>query len=301
MHCRENKRRSGVQFSTIRLHESRRVGVCRTTALFLAFTFSALKLWAGPPFQTDDPDPVDFRHYEFYQFAGYDGTPVESDPVGPAFEFNWGAVPNVQIHVILPFGAVRPTNNPIYLPGGVGPSAYGLNDMELGVKMRIIKETKIRPEIGTFTMLELPTGSYAKGLGVGTTWYKLPVWIQKSWGEWTTYGGAGYQVVPQVDYRNFAYSGWLLQRNLGKKFTLGGEIYSHQKEGFATAQTQSATLFDIGGYYYIKNPGLQILAAYGHSFFGQTENYAYLGLYQTWGSEPGKGLNVFVGRLFSGH
>ena len=52
-------------------------------------------------------------------------------------------------------------------------------------------------------------------------------------------------------------------------------------------QTQASTLVDLGGYYYIRNPGLQILFAYGHSVFGQTENYAYLGLYQTWGKNKG--------------
>jgi hypothetical protein len=41
---------------------------------------------AGPPFQTDDPEPIDFRNYEFYTFAASDGTPVETDTVGPAVE-----------------------------------------------------------------------------------------------------------------------------------------------------------------------------------------------------------------------
>jgi hypothetical protein len=270
----------------------------KKAALFLLFMLTGRNLWAGPPFQTDDPEPVDFRHYELYQFGTVSSTPVETDPTGPALEFNWGAAPNVQIHVILPFGAVQPSNNPIYLPGGVGTSAYGLSDMELGVKYRFVKETKHRPEIGTFTMVELPTGSYSKGLGVGKVWYKLPVWVQKSWGHWTSYGGGGYQIVPQTQYRDFAYAGWLLQRDLGKKFTLGGEIFSHQKEGFATPQTQSSTMVDLGGYYYIKNPGLQLLFCYGHSVAGQTENYAYLGLYQTWGSKRGHGLNGFLARHF---
>lgn len=257
---------------------------------------AAAKLWAGPPFQTDDPEPVDFRHYEFYQFGTVSSTPVETDPNGLQLEFNWGAVPNVQIHAVAGLGAIRPANNPIYLPGGVGPSAYGVIDTELGVKYRFIQQTKHRPEIGSFTMLELPTGSYAKGLGVGRVWYKLPIWVQKDWGQWTSYGGAGYQVVHQTQYRNFFYAGWMVQRNIGKKLTLGTEIFSHQKEGFATPQTQSATLVDLGGYYYIKNPELQVLFAYGHSVIGQTENYAYFGLYQTWGAKSGKGLNGFLAR-----
>jgi hypothetical protein len=267
---------------------------CTRVSLALLFVLTATNLWAGPPFQTDDPEPIDFRHYEVYLFGSSDGTGVETDLAAPAVEANWGAAPNLHLHIILPFGAIFPSNNPRYLPAGAGSSAFGFQDIELGAKYRFIKETKHRPEFGTFTMFEIPTGSYAKGLGVGKVWYKLPIWAQKSWGHWTSYGGAGYQIVRQTGFRNFTYGGWLLQRDIGKKLTLGAEIYSHGAEGIAAAQTRSATLVDVGGYYYIHNPGLQILFAYGHTAFGQTENYAYLGLYHTWGSEKGKGLNGFL-------
>lgn len=256
---------------------------------------------AGPPFQTDDPEPVDFRHYEFYVFGAVDGTPVEIDPTGPGLEFNWGAAPNLQLHAILPFGAVMPSDNPLYLPAGAGPNAYGLTDMELGAKYRFIKESKYRPMIGTFSMLEVPTGSYAKGLGVGRAWYKVPIWIQKDWGHWTAYGGGGYYFVHQFQYRNFPFTGWLIQRDIGKKWTLGAEVYSHGPEGLATPQIRSSTMIDMGGYYYFRNPGFQLLFAYGHSVFGQTENYGYLGLYWTWGSKPGKGLNGFLAHHLRPH
>jgi hypothetical protein len=128
-------------------------------ALVLLLLLAASKLWAqGPPYQTDDPVPVDLHHYEFYIFSGVDGTPAEIDSTGPAFEFNWGAIPRVQLHAILPWGGVFPSNNPVYLPGGTGPSAFGLNDMELGMKLAIIKETKHIPQIGTFTMFEMTRG-----------------------------------------------------------------------------------------------------------------------------------------------
>jgi len=48
---------------------------------------------AGPPFQTDDPEPIDFRHYEFYTLAASDGTAVGTDTFGPAVEFNWAPFP----------------------------------------------------------------------------------------------------------------------------------------------------------------------------------------------------------------
>jgi hypothetical protein len=275
----------------------------RTRVALLAFALIGCSdvLLAGPPFQTDDPDPVEFRHYEFYIFGSMDGTPLEIDPTGPAAEFNWGAVPNVQLHVILPLGAILPSNNPGCAPLGTGPSAYGLTDMELGIKYRFVKESKYVPMIGTFSMLEAPTGSYRAGLGVGRAWYKVPIWIQKDWGHWTTYGGAGYEFVNQYQYRNFPFGGWLIQRDIGKKLTLGTEIYSHGREGLATPQTRAATMVDVGGYYYFRNPGFQLLFAYGHTAFGQTENYAYLGLYWTWGSQPGKGLNGFFAHHLRPH
>jgi hypothetical protein len=257
----------------------------RRTGIFalLVLSLCPKPALAGPPFQTDDPDPVEFRHFEFYTFGSADGTAVEMDTDGPAVEFNWGAVPNVQLHIIIPAAAIFPSNNPALLPAGAGKNAFGLGDIETGLKFRFVQETKHRPMIGMYPMFELPTGSPTRGLGVGKGWAKLPIWVQKSFGPWTTYGGAGETVNTAPGYRNFTFGGWLVQRDLGKKLTLGTEIFSHGREGPATAQTRSATLVDFGGAYYFRNPGLQLLFSYGHSAFGQGENYAYLGLYWTWG------------------
>jgi hypothetical protein len=250
--------------------------LARTTALILLMR--PLHAVAGPPFQTDDPEPVDLGHYEFYVFSGSDGTPIETDPIGPALEFNWGALPNLQLHAVVGLGAVLPSNDPKFAPAGIGPSAYGLLDTELGVKYRLISQTAYRPDIGIFPMVELPTGSYSRGLGIGKTWYKLPIWMQKDFGPWTTYGGGGYEIVHQVDDRSFAYEGWLLQRDVGENWTLGGEIFHHAAEGLATAQTHSATMLDLGGYYYFNKPAFQLLFAVGHTVVGQPEIYSYLGL-----------------------
>ena len=271
-------------------------------ALIFLLLLAAPCLWAqGPPFQTDDPVPVDLHHYEFYIFGGVDGTPVEIDSTGPAFEFNWGALPRVQLHAILPWGEIAPSNNPVYLPGGQGPSAFGLTDMELGVKIAFIKETKRVPQIGSFTMFEMPTGNFTRGLGVGKVWYKLPIWLQKNEGKWTFDGGGGYQVVPQAGYRDFPYTGWLVKKELSERLELGAEVFAHGREGIATAQTERSAMVDLGGYYHFKNhPGEQFLFCYGHSVAGQTENYAYLGMYWTWGKDDKKtaaGIPFFAGQM----
>jgi hypothetical protein len=160
--------------------------------------------------------------------------------------------------------------------------------MELGVKYGFIKQTKNRPGIGSFTMFEIPTGSYTKGLGVGKVWYKLPLWAEKEFGSWSLVGGLGYTVVPQTGYRDYLYGGYLMKKTVNERLELSAEVFSHAREGFAAAQTQSSTLIDAGGYYHFKSPGLQLLFAYGHSVAGQTENYAYLGIYKTWGKDKDK-------------
>lgn len=283
--------------NSLRIRCSKRFAFVIVGFLFLCAT----SLFAqGPPYQTDDPVPVDLHHYEFYIFGAADGTPVEMDSVGPAFEFNWGALPRLQLHAILPFGVAAPLNHPVYAPSGVGLTEFGLTDMELGTKIAFIKESKHIPQIGTFTMFEIPTGNYDRGLGVGKVWYKLPIWIQKNFGKWTFDGGAGYQVVPQTGYRNFPFTGWLLKKELNKRLELGAEVFAHGAEGPAAPQTQSSTLVDLGGYYHFKNhPGEQFLFCYGHSVAGQTENYAYIGMYWTWGKnkdddkQPDSGAMLF--------
>lgn len=182
---------------------------CLRLTLCLLLLLAGSRLWAqGPPYQIDDPVPVDLHHYEFYIFGATDGTLAETDSVGPAVEFNWGAIPRVQLHGILPLGSINPSNSPVYLPGGTGPSAFGLTDIELGAKIAYIKESKYIPQIGTFTMFEMPTGSYEKGLGVGKVWYRLPLWVQKKYrtlasGRRRRRNNRSANPIPQLSLRRF--------------------------------------------------------------------------------------------------
>jgi len=274
-------------------------------ALVFPMSMATQRLWAqGPPFQTDDPVPVDLHHYEFYVFGSADGTPKEMDSLGPAFEFNWGAIPRVQLHAILPFGIAAPRNNPVYFPEGIGPTTFGLTDMELGAKIAFIKESKHFPQIGTFTMFEIPTGDSDRGLGVGKVWYKVPIWLQKNIGKWTLDGGGGYVFNSQTGFRSFPYTGWLVKKELSERLELGAEVFAHGSEGTAPAQTESSTMLDAGGYYHFKHhPGRQFLFCYGHSVGGQTENYAYLGMYWTWGKNKSNSAQIrspFAGQSRNG-
>ena len=117
---------------------------------------------AGPPFRTDDPEPVPYQHWEFYTFSA--GTQVRGDTsgVGPGFEYNYGLIPNGQLHIVAPAAFDSPAG---------GPTVFGPGDTEVGFKYRFIEEDKdgARPMVGIFPMLELPTGSRPRSLGVGHT------------------------------------------------------------------------------------------------------------------------------------
>jgi hypothetical protein len=225
--------------------------------------------FAGPPFQTDDPEPVPFHHYEAYAFGITDRASDGTFSQLPAFEFNYGAAPNLQLHIIVPGAYVTPDDN------------FGLGDIELGVKYRFVQEGKWRPQIGSFTMLEIPSGNGQKGLGNGQVWARLPVWIQKSFGKWTTYGGVGYQVNHAPGMKDSLFAGWLAQKQLNKKWTLGGEVYHQESQAIGARQT---TFTDAGGYYFFTD-NLQLLFMLGHTVTGERHTVGYLGLYYTWGND----------------
>jgi hypothetical protein len=260
-----------------------------TRLLIAAALLAATTAHAGPPFQTDDPDPVEFHHFEMYAFELSDSTGKNAGGSIleiPAYEVNYGVVPNVQLHLVLPpTVAWQPAN---------GPTSYGIGDTELGAKIRFLKETRHTPEVGIFPFFELPTGNAAKGLGVGATWYRMPLWLQKSWGDpdtqWTSYGGGGAVVNSAAGhangYNDYPFAGWLVQRQLNQKFTLGAELFGHGAEGPAATSTRASTLLDLGGIYEFRKfdeGSFDLLFAAGRSIYGQPETYTYLSLYWTWG------------------
>jgi len=230
---------------------------------------------AGPPFMTDDPAPVDYKHSEFYIFSTTDKTKDGRDTTLPAFEYNYGVLPDMQLHIVVPFVKSAPND---------AASESGIGDVEVGVKYRFVQETDTMPQIGIFPMAELATGDSNKGLGNGKTWWRLPVWIQKSWGEWTTYGGAGYVINHADGQKNYPFAGWLLQKDLGEKWTLGGEVFGRSKD---TVDGQGTTIVNVGGFYKF-TPDFNLLFSAGHSVGGESHAVAYLGLWWAFGGD-GKG------------
>ncbi len=182
-------------------------------ALLLSSTLDRQSAWAGPPFLTDDPEPVELGHWEFYLASQWTAGDNAASGTLPHVEVNYGALPELQLHIIVP--AMLSWQND-------GRAQYGIGDIEIGAKYRFVEEGDWRPQIGTFPIVLLPTGSKDRGLGAGTTQLLLPIWIQKSFGPWTTYGGGGLHLAAGDDD---VIAGWLLQRRLLSALTLGMEAF----------------------------------------------------------------------------
>jgi hypothetical protein len=196
---------------------------------------------AGPPYRTDDPEPVDYQHWEFYTFTSGTRKSGDTSGVGPAIEFNYGLIPNGQLHIVAPAAFDRPSG---------GPNQFGYGDTEIGFKYRFIEEDKqgTRPQVGVFPLVELPTGSQSRGLAAGHVRAFFPLWVQKSSGDWTTYGGGGYWVNQDDKFgdKDFWFFGWLLQRKITEKLTLGGELFHQTVDNI---MSKDNTGFNFGGSY----------------------------------------------------
>ena len=232
---------------------------------------TALAARAGPPFRTDDPEPVEYQHWEVYGFST--ATHVEGDTAGtlPGVEVNYGALPNLQLHVIAPIA--------FDAPAGSG-TKFGMGDTELGVKYRFVQEDDDgwRPQIGVFPLIEAPTADAHRGLGTGHAQVFLPLWLQKSLGPWTTYGGGGYWHNPGAGNKDYWFMGWLVQRQVTEGLALGGEVF-HQ-----TADTiggSDSTGFNLGAIYdFTEHYHLLLSAGRGLENVPHTNQFSYYAAFQ---------------------
>ena len=243
--------------------------------MLIGVAISPVLATPGPPFITDDPEPVEFMHYEVYiasesfRFFG------QSTGTLPHLEINYGGAPNLQFHVITPMA---------YATASGQPFNYGYGDTELGVKYRFVQETEKQPMVGIFPLVELPTGNESKGLGSGQTAYFLPLWIQKSYGAWTAYGGGGYWHNPGPGNLDYWFSGVTVQNQITKQLMLGAEVFHTTSQ---TVGNSGLTGFNIGGVYDF-DEGHHLMMSVGTGIRGADSGSTYIAYQWTFGPKEKK-------------
>jgi hypothetical protein len=226
--------------------------------------------WAGPPYLTDDPDPVDYGTFEVIPAFTLDRTADGEEIAGPVADCNYGVAPDM--HLNLQAGFVRE------LPEG-GPSESGFGDLRVALKWRFHKESGDAPEIAIYPAVILPTGSAEKGTGNGQVSYQFPIWLEKNWGTgWSSYGGGGWTLNHAPGQRDYFYGGWQVQKQLNATWNLGGEVYA---QGSDAAGSAGWTALNLGGGYKL-SPHASLIFTAGHSFAGASHAFGYIGVYFTW-------------------
>lgn len=124
---------------------NRRVIAC--AALLLLFV--PAPALAGPTCMTDDPEPVELRHWEVYLASQSTFSRGGVTGTAPPLEVNYGAAPGLQLHVIGPL---------VSAAGGCGPSSYGQGDLELRAKYRFLDEERVGVQVGTCALDSLFLG-----------------------------------------------------------------------------------------------------------------------------------------------
>ncbi|HEX5181560.1 MAG TPA: hypothetical protein VFW19_00270 [Allosphingosinicella sp.] len=201
--------------------------------------------WAGPPYDTDDPEPTDLHHWEIYAFAAGDriGGTTEGQT---GIDLNYGGLPGVQLTTTLPLD---------YEAGAGTRIARG--DIEVGVKYRFLHREKEGFSVAIFPRLIVPTAG--KGFGTGRVQALLPVWAQKDMGPWSIFGGGGYTINPGPGNRDFWLGGLAVTRDVSRRLSLGAEM---TRQGSDSVSAGGTTTLGAGGIWKLKAP-FSILASAG--------------------------------------
>jgi hypothetical protein len=174
--------------------------------------------WAGPPYVTDDPEPTDLGHWEIYGFAGGVHTPGETAGE-TGLDFNYGAANDLQLTLVVPAAYDRS-----------GATHGGMGVVELAAKYKVLHEKagSWRPSIALFPRLFAPTAKARFASKRANL--LLPVWVGKGFGDWSVFGGGGYQLNPGAGARDFWTGGVALTRTLSDRVSAGGEVYHRTRD-----------------------------------------------------------------------
>ncbi len=227
---------------------------------------------AGPPYQTDDPEPVAPGEYELHIASELTKASEGISGSLPFLELNCGPAPNLQIGI----GVPHELNDPDH-----APSHSGLGDIELSVKYRFQEETHDLPMMAFFPMVALPAGDSDEDLGNAEEQWFLPLWLQKNWGDWQSNAGGGYWINHANDASNHWFFGWQLQKRISGSWTLGGEIFHGTEEAPGEG---ASTGFSIGSVYELDdNNRLLVSAGRGLSNVQTLNQFSsYIGYQLNW-------------------
>lgn len=241
----------------------------KRSAFFLACLAVVLPGWAaaGPPFITDDPQPVDLHHFETFYFSA--GSTARDGYGGASgIDFNYGAAKDLHINIVVPYEYDRPAG---------GPDTGGIGNIELAAKYRLLHQEGFGWDVAIYPRLIL--GSLSHEVGDAKPALFLPVWVGRDGKGWSTYGGGGCTFRHEAGAVTACQAGWVVTRDLNDRLHIGAEIVHQgpaQKGDRATTALGAGVTYDLTDHYHLlayAGPNLQNVA--------QTVRYNWYAALQT--------------------
>jgi hypothetical protein len=221
--------------------------------IFTVFSMCANSAFAGAPFVTDDPEPVEVQHLEVNYAISKTWRDHGYSAGLPSIDFNYGYAPNLQLHV-------QPK---LAFESEDGERSHGIDNLEIGAKYRFFNKELSGDKLmlGVYPMLQLPSGDTRLGGERGKTQLFLPLWGQYETGKWIYYGGLGYRFNNSSDDKNSWFFGATALYQLSSRMKIGGEMFRETATAIGEAGTSG---FNLGGIYDI-NEAYHILFSAGQA------------------------------------
>jgi hypothetical protein len=227
-------------FSASELTFPRRLASGLLTAL--AVVLHPAKAMAGPPYQSDDPEPTEHGHFEIYAYSK--GARAAASMAGASgIDFNYGAAPDLQLTATLPIGfASEPSST----------AQFGLGNIELAAKYRFMHQNTTGIDLSIFPRVFLPSPS--SKVADGSASLLLPLWAQKDFGDWSVFGGGGCQLSAAGSAKNFCLYGGTVTRQITHKLQIGAELFHQTADRSGTPQSTTVGVglkYDLNDSYHL--------------------------------------------------
>jgi Putative MetA-pathway of phenol degradation len=210
---------------------------------------------------SDDPQPTDYRGYEIYAFT--QGVRTDSGTSGSSgVDFNYGGGPNLQLTAVIPVAYERSRD--------MG-SARGLESIELAAKYRFLQQANSGWDVAVFPRVFLPSASSVVGSSHASLF--LPLWLERDWGQWSSFGGGGCALNNGGSSRDYCTGSWALAYQVLPQLQLGAELVyqSPDTRGAAsTFSTGAGVRYDLDKTYH-----LMAYAGPGLANAGETDRYSW--------------------------
>ena len=238
-----------------------RLGIAPIIGASLSLVSAAA--YAGPPYQTDDPEPTDLGHWEIYAFATADGRHSNVDGV-TGLDLNYGGAKGLQLTATVPLAFTHSRDS---------SWRAGSGDLELGAKYRFLNDEESGWQAAIFPRIILPTS--ARDLGGNRTRVLLPLLVQKDLGKTAVFGGGGYEINPGSGNKDFWQAALAVTHDFSGTLSMGTEVVWQSADvrgGDSSTGVNLGLIQKLGGPY-------SLLLAGGPNFSGgQTSYHTYAAL-----------------------